>query len=82
MDNKVVEAEFDNLIYKTTLEYFEANDIEIHYHCRDGFCGACRCNLVEGDIEYVNGEPLAFIRDGEFLPCCSVPKTDIIVTTD
>ncbi|MDN3653279.1 class I ribonucleotide reductase maintenance protein YfaE [Thalassotalea ponticola] len=70
------------MIYKTTLEYLEAQNIDIQYHCRDGFCGACRCNLIQGDIEYVNGEPLAFIRDGEFLPCCSIPTSDIIITTD
>ncbi len=79
VDGKVVEQAFDNLIFKTTLEYLEANNIEVHYHCRDGFCGACRVTLESGEIEYVNGEPLAFIRDGEILPCCCVPKTDISI---
>ncbi|MDG1733032.1 MAG: class I ribonucleotide reductase maintenance protein YfaE [Thalassotalea sp.] len=82
VDGKVVENEFDNLIFKTTLEFLESNDIELHYHCRDGFCGACRVTLNKGEIEYINGEPLAFIRDGEFLPCCSVPTTDIEITSE
>lgn len=82
VNNKVVEQDFDNLIFKTTLEYLETNNIEIHYHCRDGFCGACRVTLEKGEIEYINGEPLAFIREGEILPCCCVPKTDISISTD
>ena len=82
VDGKVVENDFDNLIFKTTLEYLESNDIEIHYHCRDGFCGACRVTLEKGKIEYINGEPLAFIRDNEFLPCCSIPTTDIEITSE
>lgn len=82
VDGEVVEQQFDNLIFKTTLEYLEANNVEIHYHCRDGFCGACRVTLEKGEIEYVNGEPLAFIREGEILPCCCIPKTDIEITTE
>ncbi|WP_089152989.1 class I ribonucleotide reductase maintenance protein YfaE [Thalassotalea crassostreae] len=82
IDGKVVEQQFDNLIFKTTLEYLEANNIEIHYHCRDGFCGACRVTLNKGEVEYINGEPLAFIREDEILPCCSVPTTDIDITSE
>jgi ferredoxin len=54
----------------------EAHGHKVHYHCRAGFCGACRCKLVSGQIRYLQ-EPLAFVRRGEFLPCCSVPTTDI-----
>lgn len=62
---------------KTLLNCLENSDIEVHFHCRDGFCGACRVTLVEGEINYPNGEPLAFIGDGEILPCCCVPKSNI-----
>ena len=82
IDGKVVEQKFDNLIFKTTLEYLEFNQIEIHYHCRDGFCGASRVTLEQGEIEYINCEPLAFVRDGEILPCCCIPKTDIEISTE
>lgn len=61
---------------KTLLEALERKQQEINYHCREGYCGACRCKLVSGDVNYIN-EPLAFVRKGEFLPCCSVPVTDI-----
>ncbi|WP_448556645.1 class I ribonucleotide reductase maintenance protein YfaE [Thalassotalea montiporae] len=59
----------------------EAN-IEVHYHCRDGFCGACRVKLDKGQIRYPQGEPLAFVSEGEILPCCCVPTSDIELTID
>ena len=43
---------------------------------RAGLWGAWRCKLLEGQISYLQ-EPLAFVRKGEFLPCCSVPVGDI-----
>ncbi|MDX1537842.1 class I ribonucleotide reductase maintenance protein YfaE [Arsukibacterium sp.] len=49
---------------------------DVSYQCREGYCGACRCKLISGRIQYLH-EPLAFVRHGEFLPCCSVPVTDI-----
>ncbi|MCO4800006.1 MAG: 2Fe-2S ferredoxin-like protein [Colwelliaceae bacterium] len=62
---------------KTLLNSLEKNDVEVHYHCRDGFCGACRVTLVKGDIYYPNGEPLAYVGDNEILPCCCIPTSDI-----
>lgn len=58
------------------LDALQANGVEILYHCREGFCGACRCKLKEGSVEYSN-EPLAFVRRGEILTCCSKPTSDI-----
>lgn len=58
------------------LPQLEAQGHVVHFHCRAGFCGACRCKLVSGHVRYLQ-EPLAFVRRGEFLPCCSVPVTDI-----
>lgn len=67
---------------KTLLNCLERNDVEVHYHCRDGFCGACRITLVKGEINYPNGDPLAFVGDNEILPCCCAPITDINVELD
>lgn len=55
----------------TLLTALEAANINIHYHCREGFCGACRTKLIEGEVEYTT-DPLAFIDDDEILPCCCV----------
>ncbi|SEL10517.1 ferredoxin [Colwellia chukchiensis] len=65
----------------TILETLEVNNIQAPYHCRDGFCGACRANLEKGEIKY-KLEPLANIRDGEFLTCCSTPISDIEINFD
>ncbi|WP_425416003.1 class I ribonucleotide reductase maintenance protein YfaE [Pseudoalteromonas qingdaonensis] len=51
------------------------------YQCREGFCGACRAVLVQGKVKYSH-EPLAFIRDGEVLLCCSTPDGDVIISSD
>jgi len=67
---------------QSLLECLEGADVEVHYHCRDGFCGACRITLVDGEIFYPNGEPLAYIGDGEILPCCCIPITDITIEID
>ena len=67
---------------KTLLNCLEKADVEVHYHCRDGFCGACRVTLVSGEIEYPNGEPLAFVGDNEILPCCCIPVSDITLNID
>ena len=67
---------------ETLLDCLESADIEVHYHCRDGFCGACRVTLVEGEINYPQGEPLAFVGENEILPCCCIPVTDITLVID
>lgn len=61
---------------KTVLENLESHNVEVHYHCREGFCGACRTKLLKGQVDY-NTDPLAYIDDDEFLPCCTVATSDI-----
>ena len=60
----------------TLLETIEQYKIEIQYHCREGYCGACRSKLVSGKVEYTT-DPLAFIDDDEILPCCCIPVSNI-----
>lgn len=79
VQSKVVHYENNE---QTLLECLESADVEVHYHCRDGFCGACRVTLVEGEINYPLGEPLAFVGDKEILPCCCIPVTDITLLLD
>ena len=64
----------------TLLECLEKAGNQIHYHCRDGYCGACRITLTKGEIHYHNGEPLAYIGPNEILPCCCKPVSDIEIT--
>ncbi|MCC5825226.1 class I ribonucleotide reductase maintenance protein YfaE [Alkalimonas sp.] len=60
------------------LTALEQAKFDVHYQCRQGYCGACRCRLLSGNIRYLQ-EPLAFVRQGEFLPCCSIPIGDIAI---
>lgn len=60
----------------TILETMENAGIEPEYNCRDGHCGACRCKLVSGEVEYV-GFAMAYVQSDEILPCISRAKSDI-----
>lgn len=66
---------------KTILNTLEREKIESHFHCRDGFCGACRCTLKKGTVEYKE-YPLAFIGDNEILTCCSYPTSNIEISVE
>lgn len=64
---------------KTLLENLEDNAIAAEYQCRDGHCGACKCQLISGKISYIN-EPLAYCRNNDILPCCCISEEDISLT--
>ena len=58
------------------LESLEAQGVDINYQCREGYCGSCRVQLLQGEVHYTL-EPLAWLNDGEVLTCCSIPKTHL-----
>lgn len=60
----------------TLLETMEKAGLEPEYNCRDGHCGACRCTLESGEVEYV-GFAMAYTQGKEILPCICKAKTDI-----
>lgn len=72
---------FEHSEGNTLLETLEQNSLQVHYHCREGFCGACRTKLNSGEVEYTT-DPLAFIDDDEILPCCCIPVTNIDITLE
>lgn len=61
---------------RTLLESLEAQQVAIHYQCREGYCGSCRVELLEGEVHYLE-DPMACINDNEILPCCCIPRTAI-----
>jgi len=79
-NNVLCDEKYVSTSDKTTLEYLESQGFKVNYHCRDGTCGACRCKLNFGSVTYTT-EPLAYIRDGEILTCCSRPDTDIDISS-
>ncbi|MEH0741094.1 2Fe-2S iron-sulfur cluster binding domain-containing protein [Vibrio cholerae] len=62
----------------TILETMEQAGLEPEYNCRDGHCGACRCTLVSGEVEYV-GFAMAYTQGDEILPCICRAKSDVEV---
>ena len=62
--------------HPSLLVALEAHQVEVEYQCRSGYCGACRLKLLKGEVTY-RQQPLAFINQGEILPCCCMPLTDI-----
>jgi ferredoxin len=58
------------------LEVLELHNVAVEYQCRSGYCGACRMKLLKGKVAY-RQQPLAFINEGEILPCCCMPLIDI-----
>ena len=76
-ERKIMFLEEDENILNT----LEREKIESHFHCRDGFCGACRCSLKKGTVKYKQ-YPLAYIGDNEILTCCSYPTSDIVIELD
>lgn len=75
--NKVVNIESNPS--NTLLETMEQAGLEPEYNCRDGHCGACRCTLASGEVEYV-GFAMAFTQRDEILPCICKAKTTLELT--
>ncbi|ADD77785.1 ferredoxin [Pantoea sp. PA1] len=58
------------------LTMLEANNLCVEFQCREGYCGSCRMRLLSGEVDYAE-KPLAFIEQGEILPCCCKAKGEI-----
>ncbi len=62
--------------YETILDLAEGHGLNPDYSCRSGICHTCMCELIEGEVEYLE-EPLAEPDPGCVLICCSRPKSDL-----
>lgn len=74
--NSCIDVEVDPGQPQTLLEALEQAGLETRYHCRSGFCGACRTTLIKGEVKYIN-DPLAYMRPNEILPCVCKAATDL-----
>ena len=77
VDEQLQPAEFDEAKDYNILDALDRADIENESHCRAGFCGTCRVVLIRGQVRYPGGEPIGCVREGEILPCCCIPTSDI-----
>lgn len=57
---------------ETLLEGLERTGHVVEYQCRSGYCGSCRTRIISGEVQYLS-DPLAYVSNGEVLPCCCVP---------
>ncbi|MDX1379644.1 MAG: CDP-6-deoxy-delta-3,4-glucoseen reductase [Xanthomonadales bacterium] len=57
--------------------------VMLPYSCKNGTCGSCRGNLIEGDVHYPFHPPLALqredIADGAALFCQAEPTEDLVI---
>ena len=60
------------------LSELEDYNILINYNCRQGHCGSCIMQLLEGDV--IHKECLVPLSEGEILACQAKPISDIKIT--
>ncbi|RYV01528.1 ferredoxin [Shewanella sp. OPT22] len=60
----------------TLLNALESKAVDVFSECRSGFCGACKTKVNSGEVSYIH-EPLASLEEGECLPCCCKPESDL-----
>ena len=66
---------------QTVLQAAAAEGITLPSSCSQGLCGTCKSVLVSGEVDMQHGggiRPKEIAR-GRFLPCCSVPLTNLVV---
>ncbi len=81
VDQQLQPAEFDETKDYNILDALDRAEIENEYHCRVGDCGVCRVMLMRGQVRYPAGKPLGYVKDGDILPCCCIPTSDIEIQT-
>jgi ferredoxin-NADP reductase/MOSC domain-containing protein YiiM/predicted pyridoxine 5'-phosphate oxidase superfamily flavin-nucleotide-binding protein len=63
---------------ESILDLAEQQGLSPDYSCRSGICHTCQCEIVEGEVEYLE-EPLDEPDPGCVLICCSRPKTNLVI---
>jgi CDP-4-dehydro-6-deoxyglucose reductase, E3 len=57
--------------------------LNLPHSCKGGNCGSCRARLLEGEIYYPNGPPLALsdgeVADGFVLLCQARARSDLVI---
>ena len=66
---------------QTILEASLEQSVKLPYGCQQGTCGACKCQLRDGQVKSLGQHPLALSpeerNDGWILACRSVPQSDL-----
>ncbi len=71
LDTSLLISEDENL-----LDALIESGHEIEYQCREGYCGACRTKVINGEVDYEK-TVIAHLEDNEILPCCCRVKESL-----
>lgn len=78
-----VGAELDCAVDETILEAAFRQGISVVHGCREGQCSACKCFLLEGDVDHRRHSSFALSdaerAGGYALMCRAQPQTDLVV---
>jgi ferredoxin-NADP reductase/predicted pyridoxine 5'-phosphate oxidase superfamily flavin-nucleotide-binding protein len=58
------------------LEFAEAHGFSPEFGCRSGQCGACKVEVLAGQVSYQHA-PSSRLGNNEALLCCAVPAADV-----
>jgi ferredoxin len=61
------------------LDMAESCGLAPAFSCRAGVCGSCVCDLVAGEVDYLD-DPLEDPGPGRVLPCCARPRSDVTLS--
>ncbi|HEX4882971.1 MAG TPA: CDP-6-deoxy-delta-3,4-glucoseen reductase, partial [Casimicrobiaceae bacterium] len=68
---------------ETVLEAAMKADLILPYGCRNGACGSCKGEILEGEVDYGPHQPSTLTDDekraGLALFCCAKPRSDALV---
>ncbi|WP_018150083.1 hybrid-cluster NAD(P)-dependent oxidoreductase [Leeia oryzae] len=66
---------------KTILAAAKEAGMRFPSSCAQGMCGTCKTKMVSGEVEMKHGGGIRQreIDQGWILPCCSIPKTDVVL---
>jgi CDP-4-dehydro-6-deoxyglucose reductase len=74
---KQFECEADDTILSAALRA----DVILPYGCKDGVCGSCKAELLEGQVDYGQYQSRALSEDerlgGKLLTCCAKPLSAV-----
>lgn len=75
--NRIIEVGAE----QTVLSAAKRAGIRIPSSCANGICGTCKSRLVSGkvDMKHAGGIRQREIDAGMFLPCCSRPRSDLVI---
>lgn len=68
---------------ETLLDAALAAGFWMPHRCRNGACGACKCQLLSGEVDHgpalYSSLSAGERQDGKLLPCCARPREDLLI---